>query len=49
MSLALEKLGERGQAIASAEAALMIREQVEDPRAAKVRRQVEEWRGPLNH
>jgi tetratricopeptide (TPR) repeat protein len=44
MSLALEKLGERGQAIAHAEVALSIYEQIEDPSAAKVRTQIEEWR-----
>jgi tetratricopeptide (TPR) repeat protein len=43
MSLALDKLGERGQAIARAKAALKIREQSEDPRAEKVRKQLKEW------
>jgi len=45
MSLALSKLGERQNGITSAEAALKIYEQIEDPNAAKVRRQLEEWRG----
>jgi tetratricopeptide (TPR) repeat protein len=45
MSLALDVLGERNQAIAHAEAALKIREQIEDPHAAKVREQLDEWRG----
>jgi hypothetical protein len=39
MSLALDKLGQRKEAIAKAEAALVIYEQIEDPAAAKVR----EW------
>ncbi len=38
LSLALDKLGDRAQAIALAEAALKIREQIEDPRADKVRK-----------
>jgi tetratricopeptide (TPR) repeat protein len=45
MSLAFDQLGEREQAIAHAEAALEIREKIEDPNAAKVRRQLEMWRG----
>ncbi|HKZ82726.1 MAG TPA: tetratricopeptide repeat protein [Anaerolineae bacterium] len=45
MSLALDKLGEREKAIAHAEAALGIYEQIEDPNAAKVRKQLAEWRG----
>jgi tetratricopeptide (TPR) repeat protein len=45
MSLALDKLGERERAIALAEAALRIYEQIEDPNAAKVRRQLAQWRG----
>ena len=44
-ALALNKLGEREQAIASAEAALKILEAIEDPDAAKVRAQLAEWRG----
>jgi tetratricopeptide (TPR) repeat protein len=35
MSLALDQLGERAQAIKHAEQALIIREQIEDPNAAK--------------
>ncbi len=45
MSLAQDKLGEREQAIANAEAALKIFEQTENPNAAQVRRQLDEWRG----
>jgi len=44
MSLALEGLGERGQAIQYAEQALIIREQIEDPNAAQVRTQLATWR-----
>ena len=44
MSSALDQLGERAQAIANAEAALKIFEQIEDPNAAKVRKQLAEWR-----
>ena len=44
MSLALDKLGERAQAIAQAEAALKIYEQIEDPWAEKVRKQLAAWR-----
>ncbi len=43
-SLALDQLGERAQTIANAEAALKIFEQIEDPNAAKVRKQLAEWR-----
>ena len=43
MSLALDKLGERAKAIEHARDALAIFEQIEDPNAAKVRRQLEEW------
>ena len=43
MSLALDKLGERAKAVGHARGALAIREQIEDPNAAKVRRQLEEW------
>jgi tetratricopeptide (TPR) repeat protein len=46
MSLALHNLGNRAQASAHAEAALGIYEQIEDPNAARVRRQLEEWRKP---
>ena len=45
MSLAQDQLGGRQQAIANAEAALKIYEQTENPNAAQVRRQLEEWRG----
>jgi len=45
MSLTQDKLGGREQAIANAEAALKIYEQIEDPNAAMVRRQLDEWRG----
>jgi tetratricopeptide (TPR) repeat protein len=44
MSLALDKLGQRKEAIEHAEAALKIAEQIEDPCAAMVRRQLEEWK-----
>lgn len=40
----LNKLGDRKQAIAHAEAALKIREQIESPYAAMVREQLEAWR-----
>ena len=43
-ALALDKLGDRAQAIARAEAALRIREAIEDPRGAKVRARLAEWR-----
>ena len=43
MSLALDELGERKKAIEHAEAALKVREEIKDPNAAKVRRQLEEW------
>ena len=45
MSLAYEKLGERDRAVALAAAALQIFEQIEDPKAEKVRRQLAAWRG----
>jgi len=48
MSLALDQLGERAQAIQYAEQALAIREQIEDPRAAKVRAQLAAWREQTN-
>ncbi len=44
MSLALDNLGDRTQAIEHAEAALKIYEQIEDPNAGKVRAQIEEWK-----
>ncbi len=43
-SRALDELGQRQQAIAHAEAALQIFEQIEDPNAAQVKRQLEEWK-----
>jgi hypothetical protein len=48
MSLELDQLGERAQAIQLAEQALIIREQIEDPNAAKVREQLAEWREQTN-
>jgi tetratricopeptide (TPR) repeat protein len=44
MSLALDKLGDRKEAIKLAEASLKIHEEIEDPFAPKVRKQLEEWR-----
>ena len=44
-ALAFDKLGDRAQAIARAEAALRIFEAIEDPRTAKVRAQLAQWRG----
>jgi len=44
MSLSLDKLGERAQAITCAEQALMIYEQIEDPHAARMRAQLAKWR-----
>lgn len=44
MSLALEQLGERAQAIQHSEQSLIIREQIDDPRAALVREQLAAWR-----
>ena len=43
MALALDKLDEHAKAIAQAEASLKIYEQIEDPRAEKVRQQLAEW------
>ncbi len=45
MSLALDELGKRQKAVPLAEAALRIYEQIEDPREAKVRKRLAEWRG----
>ena len=45
MSLALDGLGDRSEAIARGEAALGIYERTENPAADKVRKQLEEWRG----
>jgi tetratricopeptide (TPR) repeat protein len=43
-ALALDELGDRAQAIARAEAALRVRETIEDPNAAKVRARLVEGR-----
>ena len=48
MSLALNQVGERAQAIQHAEQALTIYEQIEAPGAAKVRAQLAAWRGQTN-
>ncbi|HEX7332224.1 MAG TPA: hypothetical protein VF290_12045 [Pyrinomonadaceae bacterium] len=48
MSLGLDQLGERAQAIQHAEQALIIQEQIEDPNAAQVREQLADWRGQTN-
>jgi len=48
VSLALDQLGERAQAIQHAEQALPIFEQIEDPKATKVRAQLAEWREQTN-
>jgi len=44
MSFVLDELGEREKAIAHAEAALKIFEQIESPYAEKVRQKLAEWR-----
>ncbi len=44
MSLALERIGDRKKAIEHAEVALNIYEQIEDPNAAMVRKQLVQWR-----
>jgi hypothetical protein len=44
MSLAYKELGEQDRTMALAEEALTIYEQIEDPRADKVRRQLAAWR-----
>lgn len=44
MSLALEDLGNRREAICRAEAALAIREAIEDPDADEIRKQLDIWR-----
>ncbi len=43
MGLALDNLGERAKAIEHARGSLAIFEQIEDPNAGKVRRQLEKW------
>jgi tetratricopeptide (TPR) repeat protein len=48
MSLTLDQLGKRAQAIQQAEQALTIYEQIENPRAAKVRAQLAAWREQTN-
>jgi hypothetical protein len=48
ISLALDELGERAQAIEHAEQALTILEQIEDPRATLVRAQLAAWREQTN-
>ena len=48
MSLTLDQLGERAQAIHHAEQALIVREQIEDPSAAQVRAKLAEWREQTN-
>jgi tetratricopeptide (TPR) repeat protein len=45
LSLMFDKLGQRGEAIKQAEEVVNIFEQVEDPNAAVVRRQIQLWRG----
>jgi hypothetical protein len=45
LSMALDQLGARARAIECAEAALRIREELEDPRADRIRRQLAKWRG----
>ena len=49
ISLALDQLGERAQAIQHAEQALIIRDQIEDPNAEKVRAQLAVWREQTKH
>jgi tetratricopeptide (TPR) repeat protein len=44
MSLSLDKLGDRKEAIKLAGASLKIREEIEDPFAPTVRKTLEEWR-----
>jgi predicted RNase H-like HicB family nuclease len=43
MSLALDQLGDRAEAIANAQAALEILVEIEDPNAEMVRRKLAEW------
>jgi len=42
--LTIDALGDRKEAIKLAEASLKIKEEIEDPSALKVRKQLEEWR-----
>jgi hypothetical protein len=44
MSLALDDLGDRKEALKLAEASLKTREEIEDPFVPTVRNQLEEWR-----
>jgi len=44
MSLAMNGLGQHQKAIELAEAALKVFEEIEDPRAVKVRSALEEWK-----
>jgi hypothetical protein len=45
MGLALDKLGQRAQAVKCAEDALRIFEQIESPHAGQVKRKLAEWKG----
>jgi len=45
MSLALDKLGQRPEAIDRAKAALVIFEQIESPDAEKAWQKLSEWQG----
>ena len=45
LSLVLDRIGQRPEAIAHAQESLKIYEQIEDPFAAEVQKQVEEWIG----
>ncbi|HWX42052.1 MAG TPA: tetratricopeptide repeat protein, partial [Blastocatellia bacterium] len=44
LSLALDEIGNRAEAVKNAEASLEIREQVDDPLAEKVREKLAEWK-----
>jgi tetratricopeptide (TPR) repeat protein len=44
ISLVMDKLGDRKRAIEHAEAALKILEEIDDPRTAEVRKQIDIWR-----
>jgi tetratricopeptide (TPR) repeat protein len=43
LSLALDRIGDRAQAILRAQASLKIKEEIEDPGAAKIREQLAQW------
>jgi hypothetical protein len=43
MSLALDQLGNRTQAIECAKSALKIQEDIEDPYREKIKRKLQEW------